>query len=388
MAAWLMQLLRLAPELALHAGHAGQVLQGGIARIALLRRFDARQPGAVQAVQPGLQRAAPASPSSHRPARACCSHTGSNQSRARCASPPNAVRRCAAWIASSGIWRSAGSSESQARCNWATSCAPLSRSIASPRTMLWAAPARKRPVLGQQACRLQRLRGVVRQPGRLELHAQCQRAAGGALRQALEPGHRGIGLAVVQRPARGAHQGALVRLLGVARRSLLQRLLQVLLARSACPAAPARFRRPAGAPACAPAPRWPAARPPPLSDFSCPSAASADLRARMKRPASRCEIASSSEPCMARSFCCVRQRKRLARQVEQRRQRAQCGMQEHESREQQQQHQVERQVHPVRRPEHRDGALVVAREQRDGDGDAEQGQEPERGAHQRSGAAA
>ena len=64
----------------------------------------------------------------------------------------------------------------------------------------------------------------------------------------------------------------------------------------------------------------------------------------------------------------------LPRQVEQRRQRAQGGMQEHESGEQQQQHQVERQVDPVRRPEDGHRTLVVASKQRDRDRHAEQGQ--------------
>ena len=67
------------------------------------------------------------------------SHTGNSQSRARCASPPNAVSRCAARVASSGIARSAGSSPLQTRCSCAGSWALLSRSIARPRTMLSAA---------------------------------------------------------------------------------------------------------------------------------------------------------------------------------------------------------------------------------------------------------
>ena len=47
------QLLGLAPQLALHAGHAGQVLQGRVARVGALGGLEARQPGAIDRVQAG-----------------------------------------------------------------------------------------------------------------------------------------------------------------------------------------------------------------------------------------------------------------------------------------------------------------------------------------------
>ena len=249
--------------------------------------------------------------------------------------------------------------------------------------MLWAAPAKTRGAWPAGARSPAPPRCGRASRAALQLHAQCQRAARGALRQALEPGHRGVGLAVLQRPARGAHQRALVRLLGVARRRLLQRLPAGVPRARPCPAAPARSRPPAGAPACAPAPPWPARSPAAAQRFllhqrrlgrlaGADEAAGQQVRDRVQQRAVHGALLLLRAPAQ-----------RLARQVEQRRQRAQRGMQEDEGAEQQQQHQVERQVHAVRRPEHRDRALVVAREQRDGDGDAEQGQEPEGGAHQR-----
>ena len=114
---------------------------------------------------------------------------------------------------------------------------------------------------------------------------------------------------------------------------------------------------------------------------SCASAACAALRAREKRPASNCASASSSAAYRARSFCC-RRHCRACRGSENSAARPRsASVQEDEGRQQQQQHQVERQVHPPRRPEHRDRALVVAGEQRHRGRDAEQGQKPECRAH-------
>ena len=84
---------------------------------------------------------------------------------------------------------------------------------------------------------------------------------------------------------------------------------------------------------------------------------------------------------MARSFCCMRHWRAWRGSENSADSAAQRDVQEHEGRQQQQQHQVERQVDAVRRPEHRDRALVVAGEQRHRDRDAEQRQEPECGAH-------
>jgi hypothetical protein len=86
-------------------------------------------------------------------------------------------------------------------------------------------------MLAQQPGCLQRIACLLRQPSGLQLHAQRQRAPGCALRQALEPGHCRERLAVVQRPARRAHQDALAGLLRIARRCMLQRLLQMLFSR-------------------------------------------------------------------------------------------------------------------------------------------------------------
>ena len=71
------------------------------------------------------------------------SHTGSSQARTWVASPPSAARRCAAWMASSGMLRSAVSSDCQICCSWAVSWALLMSSVARPRTMLCAAAGEK-----------------------------------------------------------------------------------------------------------------------------------------------------------------------------------------------------------------------------------------------------
>ena len=71
----------------------------------------------------------------------------------------------------------------------------------------------------------------------------------------------------------------------------------------------------------------------------------------------------------------------LARQLKHRRQRAQRQVQQHEQADQQQQRQIDRQIDPVRRPEDGDGALVVARKQRQRDRRREQADQPQGSAH-------
>ena len=91
---------------------------------------------------------------------------------------------------------------------------------------------RKSAVFGQQARRFQRLPGLPPVPGRAQLHAQGQRAAGSALRQLAEPVQGCAGVMVFQGPAGRAKLHAFAHFLGMAGRRILQRQLQVLVAQA------------------------------------------------------------------------------------------------------------------------------------------------------------
>jgi len=71
----------------------------------------------------------------------------------------------------------------------------------------------------------------------------------------------------------------------------------------------------------------------------------------------------------------------MARHGEQSRQRTPGHVQNQKQQGQQQQHQVEGQIHPVRRPEYRDAALVIADKKRDRHRHAKQCQKPQGGPH-------
>ena len=115
--------------------------------------------------------------------------------------------------------------------------------------------------------------------------------------------------------------------------ALVQRLLQVRVARRPGPAAPARFRRPAGAPARAPAAL--------AAGWRVERCQRALLRQRGLRPP--CGRARSGRPavarshragraCSARSFCCMRQRSAWRGSENKADSARSASVQEHESR--------------------------------------------------------
>ena len=239
------------------------------------------------------------------------SQAGSSQPRARFESPFNAAMRCAAAIAISGIARSASSSECQTRSNCAVSCAPAIRSVARPRTRLCAASPEKARCLASS--RAVSSASSVRRASRAALSltrsASVRRAApcGSSSSQA--------SAACASRSSsaqRAAHSWMPSR---DSRPSPAWRWPGSFNAAFRCSSRAGR-----SCSACAPsaASRCDSMRScgafasrTPLSDSirSCSIAASAERRARRKRPASRYDSPSSSAACMARSFCCMRQRR-------------------------------------------------------------------------------
>jgi hypothetical protein len=115
------------------------------------------------------------------------------------------------------------------------------------------------------------------------------------------------------------------------------------------------------------------------------------LRQRQFRGLARADVAAGEQVrhrveqrCMHGALLLLRAPpQRLPRQVEQRGERPQRAVQQCEGEQQDQQHEVEREVEPVRRPEQCHRALVVAGKHGDGDGDREQREQPQGGSHRR-----
>ena len=254
--------------------------------------------------------------------RACCSarasgsstmrsHTGSSQARTCVASPPRAASRWAAWMASSGMLRSLVSSDSQICCSWAVSCALLMSSVARPRTMLCAAlgenarclPSRRAVSSASWVWCASRVALSLMRRARVRRAAPWGRAArrssaAGASRSSSDQRAARIWApscisCSLTEPRMGASCSASCKWL-----SRVARSCRAWDASAAIMWASAR--------SCLP---WGIASPLASRACSCDSAATAALRERMNRPPSMWVSASSSAPCMARSFCCTRQRR-------------------------------------------------------------------------------
>jgi hypothetical protein len=149
-----------------------------------------------------------------------------------------------------------GSSEAQAFCSWAGSWAPFSRSMAKPRTMLLAPPPRRTRGAWPAAARSRaprRCGGA--EPRRLELHAQCERAA--LPRRWAAP----AAIAIAAAASRSSSDQRAARINAPSCVSWLRAPSGPIAPAPAAgglprapagPAAPARSRRPAGATARAP----------------------------------------------------------------------------------------------------------------------------------------
>ena len=238
-------------------------------------------------------------------------------------------------------------------------------------------------MLGQQPRGFQRLESAAVQPRGLEPKAQRQRAPLCALRQFFQPRQRGRRIAVFQRPARGAQLHALAGF-RADRPALVDSILQRLLQMGIAALLVLQRLGPLGGEQVGEDPHLPR-----LRQRGVELGQGVLLRQRGQRG-----LARPGEPPGEQLGKGVQQRRvqrplfllhapltRLVRQRKQRRQGPQRDMQADEQGQQEQQHQVEREVHPPGGPEHGDGPLVVAGKQRNRGSNAEQRQEPERGAH-------
>ena len=233
------------------------------------------------------------------------SHTGSSHARTSVPSPPRAARRCAAWMASSGMLRSAGSSDIQTRWSWAVSCALLMSSMARPRTMLCAALGENARCLASSravssaSCvwRARRVALSLMRSARVRRAAPWGRAARRSSAASASRSSSDQRAARIWAPSRISWSCTLPRA-GASCKASCRWLSRVGPSCSAWEdsaaimCASARSCRPCGtvSPAAA-------------SACSCDSAATAALRDRMKRPPSMWVRASSNAACMARSFC-------------------------------------------------------------------------------------
>ena len=239
------------------------------------------------------------------------SHTGASQLRTWAPSPPSMLSRCAACTASSGMWRSAGSSDVQMRCSCAGSCALSISSIARPRTMLCAATGENarclpnRRAVSSASCVWcdRRVAFSLARRASVRRAAPCGRAARWSIAAAAsrsssdQRAARSLAPSRSSSSATGARSGMFCSACCRCD-SRVARSCRACELSAATRCASVRSWRPCGtaSPAACSAPSW-------------LSAATAALRDRRKRPASSCDRASSSEACMTRSFCCRRQRR-------------------------------------------------------------------------------
>ena len=236
-------------------------------------------------------------------------------------------------------------------------------------------------MLGEQARGVHGLGDAAGLPRGLELEAQRGGAAVGAGGQFVQPRQGARRVVVVQRPAGGAQQHAFAQFGGgAAAGGGVQRLVEMLVARGLVLQGVRAFgdghvgqraqgqrvrRRVAGALQRLLARQRAFGR---LA--SAQESAGAELREGVEQHGMRGALALLGAPAA-----------RLTRQLKHRRQRAQRQVQQHEQADQQQQRQIDRQIDPVRRPEHGDGAFVVARKQRQRDRRREQADQPQGSAH-------
>ena len=237
------------------------------------------------------------------------SHTGLSHWRATASSPPSACMRWAARRASSGMVRSAGSSESHTACSWPASCAWPISSAASVRTRLRAASgAKARCLASRRAVSMASwMRPDWRAALSLRRSAAVRRLApvGNSSSRARAPaGSWSCSDQRVARSSTPSRSSAAPPRLAAVSSAWSKCASRVAWSCRACALSAtvmwASVRR---ASACG------GASPAPCSACSRASAPSAALRARRNRPALNCVKASSNMACVARSRCWARQRR-------------------------------------------------------------------------------